>query len=92
MRTLLATLLAVGVLAVGVEGQEKQEKKPAPAAGATLSVSFAAIDTNMDKKISKAEWNAYFAKLDKNSDEFLTEEEIQAAAREGKTRSKDGQK
>lgn len=85
----LAALLAVGVLAVGVEGQEK---KQAPATGATLTVSFAAIDTNMDKKISKAEWDAYFAKLDKNSDEFLTEEEIQAAAREGKARSKDGQK
>ena len=85
----LVTLLALGVLAVGVEGQDKKQPPPG---GATLSVSLAAIDTNMDKKISKEEWQAYFAKLDKNADEFLTEDEIQAAAREGKVRSKDGQK
>jgi hypothetical protein len=87
----ISTFAMAALLAAGLSGVA-QEKKQAPPSNGTISFQFAAVDTNMDKKISKAEWEAYFVKLDKNNDGFLTEDEFLAAAREAKQRSKDGGK
>lgn len=84
----MAALLAVGLAGVGAA----QDKKGQPPPSGMITLTFATIDSTMDKKISKAEWEAYFVKLDKDNDGFLTEQEFTAAAQEAKRRSKDGQK
>jgi hypothetical protein len=92
MRSLAAlamgTLLAAGLAGVGAA----QDKKPQAPPTGMITLTFATIDSSMDKKISKDEWLAYFVKLDKDNDGFLTEQEFTAAAQEAKRRSKDGQK
>lgn len=78
----MAVALAAGLgVAAGV-----QDKKAA--AGPAIIVSFGSVDTDRDRRISKAEWEALFAKLDTDKDGFLSEQEFAAAA----PKKKDGGK
>jgi Ca2+-binding EF-hand superfamily protein len=55
-------------------------KKPGDRAGQQmLAARLKQLDTDGDGRISKAEFEAAFARLDKNGDGYLTEDELKAA-------------
>ena len=63
--------------------QKPQAAQPAPARQATAAEIFAAMDTNHDGKITRAEWkgNAVgFAMLDRNGDGVLSADELKPAS------------
>jgi len=65
------------------QAQKPQAAQKAPARQATAADTFAAMDTDHDGKITRAEWkgNAVgFAMLDRNGDGVLSGDELKPAA------------
>ena len=88
MKTILAAAFALATLSAAPVIAQTNPPSPQPEASTGKhGERFAAMDTNKDGAISRAEWDAHqrtndpFARMDSNKDGMLTKAEMQAEQR-----------